>query len=172
MFVFLGCNRMWSGASKYSAMVCMAIVSIVFAGLISSGCKKTAEPKLEPKLEPVFTNRMNDVAYLETLKESRTVQGEQARARQSVSRQMKACEARVKATLPAGADAAALKAKLAGDPEWQKLLEQAAQIDGRIEATLIEARETIRKRMEAEAQAAKAVAAGRAKALDQAGKPK
>jgi len=45
-------------------------------------------------------------------------------------------------------------------------------MEARIQATLLEARETIRKRMEAEARAIQAVAEGKAEAADQAKVPK
>lgn len=151
----------------------MAIVSTALIALFSGGCKKKVEEKrLSAKPESVFTNRMNDVAYVESLRKNREEQGVQAKERHALLVQLKACQERVKATLPAEADEAALKAALARDSEWQRLDAQNAQMEGRIQATLLDARETIRKRMEVEAQAVKAVAAGQAVAVDQVTEPK
>lgn len=176
MLVFLGCNRMWSTQSRVRAVVCMAIVSTVFVVLFSAGCKKKADEKpvgpKPSKLESVYTNRMNDVGYVASLRSNRVEQSVQAKERYALTVQIKACEERVKAALPAGADEAAFKAALANDPDWQKLVARKAEADGRIRSTLLDARETIRKRMEAEAQAAKAVAEGKAEPIDQAKVPK
>lgn len=176
MFVILGCNRMWNAQSSRTAVVCMAIVSIVFAALFTAGCKKkVVENSVGPapkKLESVITNRMNDAAYLGSLHSNRVAQSVQANERQRLAVQIQACEERVKAALPAGSDEAAIKAAWARDPEWQKLSAQRAEVDGRIQATLNDARETIRRRMESEAQAVKAVAEGKALPIDQAKVPK
>ena len=167
---------MWNAQSRRTAVVCMAIVSIVFTALFAAGCKKKAAEKIvgpAPKqLESVITNRMNDVVYLEVLQSNRVTQSVQANERYRLAAQLKACEERVKAALPAGADEAAVKAAWARDPEWQKLSAQRAEIDVRIQATLNDARETIRRRMESEAQAIKAVAEGKAVPIDQAKVPK
>lgn len=147
----------------------LAIVSISFMVFFAAGCKKKVETQgalPEKKLESVFTNRMNDAAYVEALRKNRTEQGLLAKERFAVMTQLKACQDRVKAALPANADEAVLKAALARDPEWQKLNAQKAQGEGRDQAKLAEARETIRKRMETEAQAKRAVSEGKAKALD------
>ncbi len=149
------------------AVVCMAIVSTVFTGLFSSGCKKKApEEAPQPRRESVYTNRMNDAAYVGALQSNRTQQAVQARERNELLRQLKACQERVKAGLTAGLDEAALQAALAGDPEWQRLSARKSEAEGRIQATLQEARETVRKRMEAEAQAVRAVAEGKALPAD------
>lgn len=154
----------------------MAIVSTVFMTLFASGCKKKAAPEsigpAPKKLESVYTNRMNDAAYVDALRNNRQEQSLEAKERHEVAVRIQACQERVKASLPADADEAALKAALARDPEWQKLDAQKSQIDGRIQATLLDARETIRRRMEAEALAVKAVAEGRAEAVDEAKVPK
>lgn len=157
-------------------MVCMAVVSTVFMTLFAAGCKKkVVENSIGPapkKLESVYTNRMNDAAYVEALHSNRVTQSVQAKERHALAALIKACEERVKAALPPGADEAAFKAALARDPEWQKLDARKAQVDGSIQATLSDARETIRRRMETEARAVKAVAEGRAEAVDPAKVPK
>jgi PBP1b-binding outer membrane lipoprotein LpoB len=147
----------------------MATVSIVFMALVAAGCKKkTVAPVVEakPQLESVYTNRMNDAAYVESLRSNRVAQSVQANERHVLTQQLKVCRERVRAALPADAGEAALTNALARDPEWQQLEARREQMDGRIQATLLDAQEAIRKRMEAEAQAVKAVAAGRAEAAD------
>lgn len=153
-------------------MAGVAIVSTLFTLLFTVGCKKKAQPKsveAKPiKQESVYTNRMNDATYVEALRKSRTVQGEEANLRAALGRQLKACQERVKATLPSGSDEAALKAALARDPEWQKLEAEKVQLEGRIQATRNAAEETVRRRIESEARAVKAVAEGKAVPLDRA----
>lgn len=147
----------------------IVVVSISFTVLFAAGCKKKAEVKPdvpERKVESVYTNRMNDATYLDALRKNRSEQGLQAKELSEVMKQLRACQDRVRAALPAKVDAAALKAALAADPEWQKLDAQRAQMDARIQATLAQAKETIRKGMETEAQAKRAVSEGKAKAID------
>ncbi len=172
MFAFLGCIRMRRIQVGQTAMVGMAIVSTLFVLMSTAGCKKKAVPKsveAKPiKLENVYTNRMNDAVYVETLRKNREEQSAEARERAVLGRQIQACRERVKAVLPEGSDEAALKAALARDPEWQKLDAAKAQLDGRIQATLNAAEDAVRKRIESEARAVKAVAEGKAVPIDRA----
>ena len=150
-------------------MVFWTIVSMVFACLFSSGCKKRAPVVAvvdKAPLESVVTNRMSDVAYLGDLKKNRAQQTAKAAERSVIVAQMEACIARTKATLPKDADEAALKAALAKDEGWRKLEAQNAQAIEEIQKVLGEARQIVRQRMLEEARAVKAVAEGRAKAVD------
>lgn len=153
-------------------MAGVAIVSTLFAALLAVGCKKktpTKSVEAKPiKQESVYTNRMNDATYVEALRKSRAEQGEVARARAALEGRLDACRKRVKSTLPAGSDEAALKTALARDPEWQKLEAEKAPLEGRIQAARSAAEETVRRRIESEARAVKAVAEGKAVPLDRA----
>jgi hypothetical protein len=140
---------------------------MVLTCLFSAGCKKkTAQDESEASLESVITNRMNDAAYLEALRKNREEQTAKAGERHVVVTQMQACIERVRATLPKEADDAVLKAALAKDEEWGKLEAQNAQAIGSIEKVLEDARQKVRQRMLEESRAVKAVAEGRAKAVD------
>jgi len=169
MFGFLGIKSMLNGVGRATAVVCMAIVSTIFVVFGTSGCKKKAVTPVsaaKPKLESVYTNRMNDAAYIEALRSNRVEQSVAANERLELARQQQLCQERVRAALPADAGEAALTNALALDPEWQRLRAQRAEMDGRIQAKLLDAREAIRRRMEAESRAVEAVAAGRAEAAD------
>lgn len=142
-------------------------VSIVFVCLVAAGCKKKGPPKGSAlPLESVVTNRMNDAAYLDGLKKNRAEQTQVAAARAKVTARIDACKARVKAALPAGADEAAFQAALEKDQAWQALVKQVEELNEQDRQTVILAREAIRKRMEEESRAIKAVAEGKAKAVD------
>lgn len=117
MFVSFGRKRLGCIQTGEKTVVTAAIVSMLFVSLFCVGCKKKAPPKA-PELESVITNRMNDASYLKALDQNRQTQLAQAAARHVVVTQMQACIKRVKATLKADADEAALKAALAVDREW------------------------------------------------------
>lgn len=145
------------------------VVSTVLLCLFSAGCKKKAVPPAAPAapaLESVITNRLNDAAYLEALQKNREEQKGIARARYEIAQQLKVCVERVKATLPKEADEATLKEALSKDETWQKLQAQHTQTMGDIEQVLGAARQTVRQRMLEETRAAKAVAEGKAQAVD------
>jgi type IV secretory pathway VirB10-like protein len=169
MFAFLGRKRMGCIQNKIEPAIFAVALSMVFVCLVASGCKKKVKPTVPAApLESVITNRMNDPAYLDTLKKNRDEQTRVANARAGVSKQIEACKARVKASLPEQADEAALKAALAKDQEWQGLAKQADEMKEEDRQTVMSAREAARKRIEAEAQAVKAVSEGKAKAVDKA----
>jgi len=149
------------------------MVSIVFIGLFSTcfysaGCKKRTPIVVKAPLESVYTNRMNDAAYVGALQTNCAKQTAKAGERSVIVIQMQACIERVKATLPKDADEAALKAALAKDDEWRKLEPQNAKAIEEIQQILGEAREKVRQRMLEETRAVKAVADGKAKSVDQA----
>jgi len=156
---------------KLNAMIGVVIVSTVIVGLMCAGCKKRSvspAPSAAPELEPVVTNRMSDVSYIKALDQVRKAQLAKATERSAIVDKMKSHLERVRASLPAGADDAAVKAALAKDGEWRKLEAQNAQVIGEIEQTLADARKTVRERMLAESRAIKAVAEGKARAVDPA----
>lgn len=166
MYLFLSWKRRSHTYYTINAMAYGLWVSIAFVCLFSAGCKKRSPVQVKAPLESVITNRMNDVAYLSALQKSREAQTVEATKRSVIVTQMQACVERVKATLPKDADEAALKAALAKDEAWRKLEPQNAQAIKAIEQTLGEAREKVRQRMLEEARAVKAVAEGRAQAID------
>jgi len=151
------------------ALLFLTMLSTVISCLFSAGCRKSTPVTVAPQtpLEAVVTNRANDPAYVTALKENRTSQNVLARENHAVKAQLAVCAERVKAALPPGADEAALKAALEKDPEWQALKGREAKVMAEDKQKLIAARELIRARMEREARDAKAVAEGKAKAVDQ-----
>lgn len=144
------------------------MVSTALLCLFPAGCKKKTPVAVKAPLESVVTNRMNDAAYLGSLRNNREEQKAKAAERNALGAQMQACVARVKATLPQDADEAALKAALAKDEAWLKLEAQNARVSGEIDRILGAAKESVRQRMLEESRAVKAVAEGKAKAVDQA----
>jgi hypothetical protein len=141
-------------------------VSIVFVCLVVAGCKKGSPKGPAVPLESVVTNRMNDAAYLDRLKKNRAEQTQVAAARAKVTAGIDACKARVKEALPADADEAAFQAALEKDQAWQALVKQVEELNEQDRQTVLSAREAIRTRMEEESRAIKAVAEGKAKAVD------
>lgn len=154
---------------KVETVVSWAMVSMAFVCLFSAGCKKRAPAEVQKPLASVITNRLNDAAYLDTLKQSRQDQMVKAAALRAVVAEMEACRERVKGLLPAGADDAALELALTKDETWQKLKAQCEQAQKEDLQTMEAAREKVRQRLADEAQAVKAVAEGKAKATDQTG---
>ncbi len=152
---------------KQGTLVCWAMVSMAFLCLFPLGCKKRAPIVGKAPQESVFTNRMNDAAYVGALQKNRDEQAVKAGERTVIVTQMQACIERVKATLPKDADEAALKAALAKDDEWRKLEPQNAKAIEDIQQVLGEARQKVRQRMLEESRAVKAVAEGKAMAVDQ-----
>ena len=172
MIGFLSLKHRSCVINKCATMVYMTVVSMVFVGFLLGGCKKRTVPAEEPsasaapRLESVVTNRMMDAAYRKALDQNRQEQGKAAFARNQIVEKMEALVAQARAALPAGADSQAVKAELAKNPEWQALEAQNARAVTEIDKTLAEARETVRKRLLAEARDVKAVAEGRAVAVD------
>ena len=166
MSLFLSWKRMDGIHDRAETMVLWAMVSIAFIGLFSAGCKKRSPAEVKAPLAEVITNRMNDAAYLDTLKNSRDVQMAKAAERNVIVAQMRAYSERVKATLPKDADEAALKAALAKDEGWRTLEARNAQAIEAGEQILGEARQKVRQRMLEESRAVQAVAEGKAKAVD------
>jgi hypothetical protein len=140
---------------------------MLFASCVAvlSGCKRRQAPEGEtpsPALEVVITNRMQDPVYRKALDDNRREQTRQAAERHVVVSQMEKLIAEARAALPPGADDEAVKAELEKRPEWKALEEENARRVADIEKTLAAARETVRRRIEAEARDVKAVAEGRA----------
>ncbi len=158
----MGCIRRGIGFG-----VLAAAVSIVFVCFWSVGCKrKPAVSGPAVPLESVITNRANDAAYLDTLKKNRADQTKIAAQRAEVSRKMDACRERVRSSLPAEAEEAAINAALEKDQEWTELVKQTGELAQRDQQVLSAAREAVRARLQEEARAVKAVAEGKAKAVD------
>lgn len=153
---------------KAEIAVRWAAVSMAFVCLVVAGCKRKAvvtQASPAPLLS-VITNRMNDATYVNALQANRSEQSNKAKQQVDVSRQLQVCVRRVQATLATGADESVLKAALSNDQEWVSLSKKAEGLQEDERQTVIAARELIRKRMQDEAQAVKAVEEGRAKAVD------
>ena len=144
-------------------------VLIVFALLVLAGCGK---PKETSKLKEVYTNRANDKEYIASLMTNRQQQVQESRSRLAVSLKMTQCVTRVRATLPADTTDEALKKALTTDPEWTALDEQSKKLAAAANATMQQANQLIRQRMQEEGSAQQAVAEGKAKAIDGASAPK
>ena len=161
-------------ANRFGWMVRVTILSMAFISLLMAGCKKRTAAEAAPSvskgagLESVITNRMQDPTYRKALDLNRLEQGKKASKRNKIVEKMEPMIAKARASLPAGADEAAVKAELAKNPEWLELEKQNARVTAEIDKTLAEARETVRQRMLAEARDVKAVAEGSAKASDPA----
>lgn len=143
------------------------VVSILFAGVGLLGCKKESKVSpVAPAIESVYTNRAHDAAYIQSLRQSFSNQLTRATEVQQATRDLQAYEEKIKASLPANSDAAALKQALSKDEVWLKLKErvEAARVDGR--HAWEEARAKVRVRMEKEALDNQAVREGRANAID------
>ena len=128
-----------------------------------AGCGKRQESQA---LEQVYVNRANDKAYIASLMTNRQQQVKEGHLRVALSLKMTQCVTRVRATLPAEATAESLKKALSDDAEWKALDDQAKKADAAAAATLQQAQDLIRKRMQEEQRANQAVATGKAKALD------
>jgi Skp family chaperone for outer membrane proteins len=168
MHLFLSDKRRFYNDHRTPITTYGLVVSIALVCLLSAGCKKrTPVTAVKAPLESVITNRMNDAAYVETLRQNRKEQADKALERSAITAQMQACGERVKATLPKGAGEDALKAALAKDEAWLKLDAQYVATTNEIERVLNDARQKIRQRMVEESRAVQSVAEGRAKAIDQ-----
>jgi len=146
----------------------MAVVSTVFFCLAGAGCKKRPAPEAAPsaQLPGVITNRMADAAYRAALSQNRREQMRQAGARGEVVAKMQAHVEQARAKLPAGADDAAVRAELAKDPAWRELEAKNQAMIEDIGKTLAEGREIVRQRILAENRDIKAVAEGKARAVE------
>jgi hypothetical protein len=129
-----------------------------------SGCKRrqAGGAAAAPVLETVITNRMEDPVYRKALEDNQLEQTRQAAERSVVVDRMKVLIAEARAALPAGTDDETVRAELEKRPEWKMLEEENARMNAGLEKTLAAARETVRRRIEAETQDRKAVAEGRA----------
>ena len=171
---FLSIKRGMCVERKFGTVVRLTAVSMVFFCLLLAGCKKRTAPEVSPSVsksdgvESVVTNRMQDAVYRKALDLNRLEQGKKASERNEIVEKMEQMIAKVRTTLPAGADNEAVKAELAKNPEWQKLEIQNASAVAEINKTLAQARETVRQRLLAEARDVKAVSEGKAKASDPA----
>jgi hypothetical protein len=152
------------------ALRCGFLLSIVIVGIcaVNFGCKRRCH-LVEPELPQVITNRMHDAAYVRSLQENSTRQMAAAHKRESVSARQKACVERVKATLAEGAGEEELKAALQKDAEWVELEAEASKAADALQKAQEDAKNLIRARMEAEAQAIKDVQGGKARAVEMTG---
>ena len=142
---------------------------IVFALLVLAGCGKSKETS---KMKEVYTNRANDKEYIASLMTNRQQQVQEGRSRVAVSLKMTQCVTRVRATLPADSTDEALKKALTADPEWTALEEQNKKLKAAADATMQQAHQLIRQRIQEEGRAQKDIAEGKAKAIDGASAPK
>lgn len=165
-----GCGIFFSKKRAGFAFTAKIVSMLFLCAAAVSGCKRR-QPQSVDGLEgvsgggdgpAVVTNRMQDPVYRQALDDNRQSQVQKAAVRHAVVGRMERMIAEVRAALPAGADDEAVKAELAKRPEWKVLEEENARALAEVEATLAEARESIRRRMEAEARDVKAVAEGRA----------
>jgi hypothetical protein len=147
------------------------LVLVIFAIVVLAGCSKRKE-KETVKQDEVYTNRANDKKYIASLMTNRQQQVQEGNARLAVSMKMTQCVTRVRAILPADVTTEALTKALAADSEWTSLAEQSKKLEAAANATMQQARNLIRQRMQEELSAQQAVAEGKAKAIDGASAPK
>ena len=162
---FLSGKRIGCGAQKIEIALCAVSVSMLFVCCFAvlSGCKRKApEKETAPALEVVITNRMQDTVYREALSSNQLAQTKIAAERSVVVDRMEKIVAEARASLPADSDDEAVKAELAKLPEWKVLEEENTRRIADTEKMLAEAREMVRRRIEAETRDVKAVAEGRA----------
>ena len=164
----VGCVAKKIGIAVYAVSVSMFFVCCV---VMFAGCKRRKAPAQEaaPALEVVITNRMDDLTYREALSSNLVEQTRLAADRSVVVDQMEKLIKDARASLPADADDEAVKAELAKRQEWKSLEEENARKIADIEKTLVAARETVRRRIEAEMRDVKAVAEGKAIPAQSAG---
>lgn len=162
-YSYMWCNVHWL------RWICGSGLLIMCAILVLAGCSKRKET---PQQEEVYSNRAHDKGYMASLLTNRQQQAQEGYARLAVSMKMTQCVTRVRATLPADTTAEALKKALTADPEWISLDEQSKKLSAAATATLQQAHQLIRQRMQEEMRAQKAIAQGKAKAIDGAGAPK
>jgi len=145
------------------------MVSIAFLCFLFVGCKKrTTDSSSAPaaSVPGVITNRMSDAAYRAALSENRREQMRKAGVRSEVVEKMKVLVEQARARLPKEADDAAVKAELAKDAVWRELEAKNQAAIEEIGKTLSKGRDLVRQRMLAEARDGKAVAEGKARAVD------
>jgi len=169
MIIFFGCKRVGCTREVMRTLVVTVTVSMAFVCLFSTGCKKRVKPpeKAPVVLENVYTNRINNAAYVASLKQNRRTQITKAVALRTAVAELDAYKEKVKAALSAGSDEAALDLALAKDEVWQKLKAKSDQAQKEEQQTVEEAREKVRQALIEEARAKEAVAQGKAKAVDQ-----
>lgn len=157
-------------AKKRYAVTRRIIVSMAFISFLGSvGCKKRQPAPIlpaAPEMPRVITNRVNDAAYMDVLKKSRSDQAKVTSELFDVRAKMKACRERVKAALPEKGDTAALSEALHKDADWLALESREKALLEANKAALQAARELIRERLEKEQKDVEAVAQGRAQAVD------
>ena len=144
-------------------------VLVILAIVVLAGCSKRKEII---KQDEVYTNRANDKKYISSLMTNRQQQVQEGNARLAVSMKMTQCVTRVRGMLPADATTEALTKALASDSEWTSLSEQSKKLEAAANATMQQAQNLIRQRMQEEVRAQQAVAEGKAKAIDGASAPK
>jgi len=170
MIRIFGCKRVVSLRKMVHTVIVPITVSMALSCLFLAGCKKRVKATATAPVvqEKVYTNRMNNAAYVESLKNNRLAQMTNAMAIHAISVQMDAYSNRVMAALSAGTNAAALDSALAKDEAWQKLKAQSDQAQKADRQTVAAARELVRQALLEEARAKKAVAEGKANPIDEA----
>ena len=162
------CKQTRSNVSQIKWFVGQSVL-VIFAIVVLAGCSKRKETV---KQDEVYTNRANDKKYIASLMTNRQQQVQEGNARLAVSMKMTQCVTRVRTILPADVTTEALTKALAADSEWTSLAEQSKKLEAAANATMQQARNLIRQRMQEELSAQQAVAEGKAKAIDGASAPK
>lgn len=142
---------------------CQGTILFLVVLMLFTGCGKRKEAVV---LEEVYSNRANDKIYIASLMTNRQQQAKEAQSRHALSLKMTQCVSRVRGALPADASEESLTKALATDQEWSSLTGQVSRAEATANATLQEAQNLIRKRMQEEVRANQAIAQGKAKAMD------
>lgn len=122
--------------------------------LLASGCKKESEPPAAPPPRPGVTSvaeRMADPAYVKTLEAQGAERDELVAARGKVTAEIQRKLQAMRAKMP-GADAAAVKAALEKDPEYQVLVSRVKDIGTNLDANREKTMAIVRERMKGTSQ--------------------
>ena len=123
--------------------------------LLVSGCKKESEPPAAPPpSRPGVTSvaeRMADPAYVKTLEAQGAERDELVAARGKVTAEIQRKLQAMRAKMP-GADAAAVKAALEKDPEYQVLVSRVKDIGTNLDANREKTMAIVRERMKGTSQ--------------------
>lgn len=149
-----------SDRKAHRSVLFLLCCGLLFAG--GCGCWK----QKGEALPEVYTNRVNDTAYIDSILTNHFRQVAVGQARLQTAGLMTQCVLRVRAALPPDADEEALEAALEADDAWQKLVALAQKQDAESVKIYNEGVEGIRIRMLEEQQALRDVQAGKATAVD------
>lgn len=119
---FIECMRVKFRPWRVFALGIMS--SLFLVGVI--GCQKETKIERQPskskeEIQPAATNRLQDAAYMGALKEAASSQISLIGARNQIGSKLKACEGRIRKSLPKDATKEQIQSALQKDQEWKRL---------------------------------------------------